>query len=236
MCLPEVFIFSYAYNMNIMNIKFVSLAVMMMCLSAQSFGYSGKLTYAQGEVTVISGGKSSKAQKETSVLAGDSVKTGPQSLAIIVMDDGAQLKLNENSNLEIPLKEEGTVSLKSGSVFSKIPKQKLKNQFKVVTPTAVMGVRGTHFFTAYGTNVDHPSDAWMCVEEGSVGVTTKNSKKVVIVNKGEGVLVTDKKGVTPPQKYAWTKKLNWNLDPASGTVENKLEISYKETLLKEDYN
>lgn len=219
-----------------MKKQFIKPIVIVLFLSTQTFAYSGKITYTQGEVKVISNGQTKKAEKDAVVSAGDSLKTGSQSLVILAMDDNAQLKLNENSDLTIPLKQENAVALNSGSVFSKIPKQKLKQQFKVITPTAVMGVRGTQFFTAYGTDAEHSTDLWMCVEEGSVDVTANDTKKSVVVNEGEGILVTDQKGITAPKKYAWTKKLNWNLDPASGDVENKLKINYKKSLLKEDYN
>ncbi len=219
-----------------MKKQFIKLTVFILFLSTQTFAYSGKITYIQGEVNVISNGQTKKAEKNTVVSDGDSLKTGSQSLVILVMDDNAQLKLNENSDLTIPLKQENAVALNSGSVFSKIPKQKLKQQFKVITPTAVMGVRGTQFFTAFGTDDERATDLWMCVEEGSVDVTTSNTKKSVVVNAGQGILVTDKKGLTAPKKYAWTKKLNWNLDPTSGDVENKLKLNYKKSLLKEDYN
>ena len=211
-------------------------AIVVSFLAATTFAYSGKISYIQGDVNLNSGGKNVKASKNSEVQAGDTVTTGAQSLTIIDMGDGAQLKLNEKSTLKIPPKEEGTIILSAGSVFSKIPKQKLKQQFKIVTPTAVMGVRGTQFFTSYGADAKHPSDLWMCVHEGSVNVTSNLSKKSVLVNEGEGILVPDKSDVTPPQKYSWTKDLNWNFDPGTGSVENKIEIKYQKSLLKEDYN
>lgn len=219
-------------NKKLILLPFITVSI----LATSTFAYSGKISYILGDVNLKSGDKNIKASKNTDVQAGDTVTTGVQSLTIIEMSDGAQLKLNEKSSLKIPPKEEGTIILTAGSVFSKIPKQKLKQQFKIVTPTAVMGVRGTQFFTSYGADSKHPSDLWMCVHEGSVSVTSLLSKKSVLVNEGEGILVPDKSDLTPPQKYSWTKDLNWNLDPGAGSVENKIEIKYQKSLLKEDYN
>ncbi len=223
------------YDLDMMK-HFATLLFVFSVFPAMTFAYSGKVTYIQGDVTLKAGGKNAKAVKDSAVKEGDVVTTGTQSLAIIDMADGAQLKLNENSSLQLPPKQEGAIVLSSGSVFSKIPKQKLKQQFKIITPTAVMGVRGTQFFTSYGTDAAKASDIWMCVHEGSVSVTSTSSNKSVLVKEGEGVLVPAKSDVTPPQKYAWTKDLNWNLDPASGSVENKIKIRYEKSLLKEDYN
>ncbi|MBC7458600.1 MAG: FecR domain-containing protein [Bdellovibrionaceae bacterium] len=202
----------------------------------QAFGYAGKVAYVQGDVTQKSKGQNSKVSQDSVITGGDTLMTGPQSIAILQMEDGAQLKLNEKSTLLIPLENEGSVTLASGSVFSKIPKQKPGHQFKVSTPTAVMGVRGTQFFTSYGADEEHAKDLWMCVNEGSVDVTNNASKKTVLVLAGQGILMPEKSDITAPQKYAWTKDLNWNLDPKKGNIENKIKIKYQKDLLKADYN
>lgn len=194
---------------------------------------TGKINHVRGEVSLTSQGKTTKALPGTVVSSGDNIKTGLKSFAIITMDDGATFKLGIKTDLSIP--NDNSINLNSGSLFSKVSKQKPNQQFKVHTPVAVIGVRGTEFFTSYGQSEDKKSDVWMCVNEGSVEVTSTKSKKSVVVNEGEGVVIPVGQDVTPPKKYAWTKKLNWNLDPAKGEVENKVEIKY-ENLLKEDYD
>ena len=151
------------------------------------------------------------------------------------MDDGIVFKMNPKSDLSIPEKDDNSVTLNSGSIFSKVSKQKPNQQFKLRTPSAVIGVRGTEFFTSYGQSEDKKSDIWMCVNEGAVEVLSSKSKEPVVVKQGEGVVIPAGKEVTPPKKYAWTKKLNWNLDPEKGEVENNVQIKY-ENLLKEDYD
>jgi ferric-dicitrate binding protein FerR (iron transport regulator) len=220
-----------------MNIKyFLSILLPMIIISCVARAYTGKVTYTQGEVTQTSQGKAGKAMIGSSVAAGDNFKTGLQSLAILTMEDGAVFKLNEKSDLSVPASEEGALSLSSGSVFSKIPKQKLNHQFKIRTPTAVMGVRGTQFFTSFGQEKETSADVWMCVNEGSVEVTSLANQKKVLVRQGEGVLVPSGKDVTPPKKYEWTKNLNWNVDPGAGNLINKSVIKYEGSLLKEEYD
>lgn len=194
---------------------------------------TGKINHVRGEVTLTSQGKTTTAVPGTTVSSGDNIKTGLKSFAIITMDDGATFKLGIKTDLSIP--NDNSVNLNAGSLFSKVSKQKPNQQFKVRTPAAVIGVRGTEFFTSYGQSEDKKSDVWMCVNEGSVEVTSTKGKKAVVVNEGEGVVIPVGQEVTPPKKYAWTKKLNWNLDPAKGEVENNIEIKY-ENLLKEDYD
>lgn len=210
--------------------------VSLMLFSPSIFAYSGKVTYVQGDVTKLSKGKTSGITQGSDILAGDSLTTAQKSLAIIVMDDGAQIKLNEKTHLSIPMNLEGELSLHSGSIFSKIQKQKVNQKFNIRTRVAVMGVRGTYFFTSYGPDTAHESDVWMCVREGVVNVSSLVSDKQVDVKEGEGVLIPSGSDVTAPKKYTWTKQLNWNLDPKTGDVENKTKIKYQKSLLNEDYN
>lgn len=211
------------------------LFILIFVLPTLAHAYSGKIGYVRGEVTIISKGKSTLAQKDSSVSSGDTVKTASRSLTIIAMDDGVVFKMNPKSELAIPVKNDNSVTLNAGSVFSKVSKQKPNQQFKLRTPSAVIGVRGTEFFTSYGQTDDKKSDIWMCVNEGSVEVTSVKEKNSVVVKEGEGVVIPSGKGVTPPKKYAWTKKLNWNLEPSLGEVENNVQIKY-ENILKEDYD
>jgi len=197
--------------------------------------YSGKIGYVRGEAMIVSKGKSMIAKKDSVINSGDTVKTSAKSLAIISMDDGVVFKMNPKSDLSIPEKDDNSVTLNSGSVFSKVSKQKPNQQFKLRTPSAVIGVRGTEFFTSYGQTEGKKSDVWMCVNEGAVEVLSSKSKNPVLVKQGEGVVIPSGKEVTPPKKYAWTEKLNWNLDPEQGEVENNVQIKY-ENLLKEDYD
>ena len=96
-----------------------------------------------------------------------------------------------------------------------------------------MGVRGTEFFASYGSG----KDIWMCVNEGIVSVKSKSENKQTLVNAGEGVVIKKGSGTSKPKPLAWTKKLNWNMDPKVGEVVNKvsIEAAYSD-LLDEDYD
>ena len=88
-----------------------------------------------------------------------------------------------------------------------------------------MGVRGTMFFVStpkFSKNVK--VNTWMCVNEGSVAVYTKeDSKKFVLVKEGEGVVVNSPK-LPEVKKYSWTKELNWKFEGKFKDVEDKTNI------------
>jgi hypothetical protein len=84
----------------------------------------------------------------------DRLKTGAQSFAEILIDDGSLLRMEDHS--EIVLKEltagfetkriQSTIYLKFGTLMSTIAKfVNTRSRFSVRTPTMVAGVRGTEF-------------------------------------------------------------------------------------------
>ena len=99
-----------------------------------------------------------------------------------------------------------------------------------------MGVRGTEFFTAYSQDKKKSDDLWMCVNEGVVEIVTDKSSEKVIVKEGQGVFINKGIKATAPKKYSWTKKLNWNLDPGNGELENSAMNDMYQDLLDQDYD
>ena len=129
--------------------------------------------------------------------------------------------------------------MNKGSLFAKIRKNvgkdTSKGQFRIQTKSAVAGVRGTEFFTSYGTKAN---DVWLCVNEGLVEVKPADGQKgkSVLVKEGEGIAVTGK-GISKPRPLPWTKNLNWDMDPKSKDLVNKVDIESAYTdLLDQDYD
>lgn len=203
---------------------------------APAWAYDGKITYVKGEAEVVAGGASEKAQPGLAVPAGSLVRTSADSLVILTMTGGAELKINAGSSITVPEGGEQEISLARGSLFSHVPKLKPGARFRIRTPSAVMGVRGTEFFTAFGSEAEKDPDLWMCVREGAVEVSGADPAKSVLVRAGEGVLLPHGKEITAPKPYEWTKKLNWNMDPARGEVVDSTKIDYRKDLLKKDYD
>ena len=92
----------------------------------------------------------------------DRIITGSKGKAKIEMDDEVVITLVENTRIYLSElrgsngAKQSSINLQSGGVGSSV-KKKLKDnsRFEIKTPTAVMGVRGTEFFTQYfNGNVD----------------------------------------------------------------------------------
>jgi ferric-dicitrate binding protein FerR (iron transport regulator) len=199
-----------------------------------------RLAYVSGDVTIESKGGGRLGKTGAALADGDAVSTAAGSTAVVETADGSRLKLRESSRLVLalpaarsPLTE---IRLSFGGVFAKVTKRHLGEEFHVTTPTAVAAVRGTEFFTAYGRDAGKSKDLWVCVNEGAVEVRTNASKAPLSVPAGKGVLIKSGLELTKPQAYDWTKKLNWNMDPKSGAVEDKtnLDAAYSD-LLDQDY-
>ena len=212
--------------------------------AAETKAPSATLAYAKGDVTVESKHGGGLGKTGARLDHGASVTTAAGAVAVIEMPDGSRLKLRESSRVAVTWP--GTNDSKSetlaeaflsyGSVFAKITKRLAGQQFNVRTPSAVAAVRGTEFFTAYGRAKGESRDLWVCVNEGSVELSTSKSKKGLLVPAGKGVLIKSGTDLTKPQAYDWTKSLNWSMDAEKGPVEDKTDLdgAYSD-LLDQDY-
>ena len=125
---------------------------------------SAKLISMEGEVQVLRAGgeKPFNAFKNMRLTEGDRIITGSNGKAKIEMDDEVVITLTEDTKIYISElrgssgAKQSSVNLQSGGVGSSVKKKLPDNsRFEIKTPTAVMGVRGTEFFTQYRSgNVD----------------------------------------------------------------------------------
>ncbi len=203
----------------------------------QAAALEGRVVYADGEVAVLRGARELAAEVGMPVSAGDSVRTGADGTAIVELAGQGELKLRENTTVALDsLGERSSVSLSAGGLFARVVRR-MTGRFLVRTQTAVAGVRGTEFFVAYGRKLDRNPDIWLCVNEGSVEVTVPDTGESVVVEEGKGINIVAGTRLTSPRPYAWTRSLNWNTDPASGTVVDRTDLdqAYSD-LLDQDYN
>ena len=209
----------------------------LLALPFAAFAVGGHVVYTEGDVAWRNGAASHDAAIGDALGPGDVIVTGPLSMAVIDLANGTTLKLKEKTTLAIDSIGEATAgSLTAGGVFTSIA-HKLTGRFSVNTQTAVAGVRGTEFFMAYGKTIDAKPDVWLCVNSGAVEVSIPDTGQTVIVPKGLGVNIVGGAKITAPKSYPWTRKLNWNSDPRSGTVDDRtnLEQAYSD-LLNQDYD
>jgi hypothetical protein len=201
---------------------------------------AAKLTHIVGLVTFESGDSKGAAIEGQALKSDDWVETDKGATAVVELADGSAFKLRESSRFQLELPEPKTsvtsVLLSWGGVFAKVAKVLPGARFDVHTETAVASVRGTEFFVSFGRPAKKGRDLWVCVNKGAVNVTTNASKTGLLVPAGKGILIKSGLDLTKPQAYEWTKKLNWNMDPKGGSLEDKtnLDSAYSD-LLDQDY-
>jgi hypothetical protein len=205
--------------------------------NAPHLAATGRVVWASGTVEVHRAGRTLEAEPGLEVGRGDVVETGRDGAAILQLAGSVELKLRENTSLSLDSLEEAGISvgLARGSLFSRVI-ARLTGRYSVRTDAAVAGVRGTEFFVAYGRRIDELPDVWLCVNEGSVEVEIPRTAQTVIVRQGEGINIVGGQKLTAPRRYAWTRRLNWNTDPARGEVMDRtnLDQAYSD-LLDQDY-
>ncbi|MBT3184768.1 MAG: FecR domain-containing protein [Nitrospina sp.] len=157
-------------------------------------GVEGKILQThEGEIA------SSDIKLASPVFMNDHIKTQPESKATFTFDDKSALTLGENASVNIrkhiydPEKDlrQTVVNVALGTVRFVVTKGKSKGSaFKVVTPTAVAGVRGTEFVVTV-----HPNGKTSFINiEGSIDTAPKlpngNLGPQTILTKGKmlGVL------------------------------------------------
>ena len=196
-----------------------------------------ELVYVLGDVEVRRRGAPQEAEIGMLLGSGDVMETGADGMAILHVPGRADLKLREDTVLALDsLGQDLTVSLSRGGVFSRVLAG-LTGRYRVVTQTAVAGVRGTEFFVAYGRSIDEYPDLWLCVNSGSVEVVIPDRGESVLVEQGKGINIVGGVRLTRPRAYPWTRRLNWNTDPGQGEVIDRTNLgqAYSD-LLDQDYD
>ncbi len=99
-----------------------------------------------------------KANIGSKIMNHDWVKTGKNGyIALFFLDDKSQLKIRENSEMEVlGAVDQGrinkTITMEYGTVKAKVDKQ--LGEFRIATPTSVASVKGTEFWVISGPNGD----------------------------------------------------------------------------------
>lgn len=183
----------------------------LLILSTSTFADTYQVFFQKGKVEIFRNNKLALPP----VIPGDVIKVHKGSL-LVLKSPQETLKIMHDTVITPREDKEGTIiELVRGAVVAQVTKKK----FEIKTSASSFGVRGTQFFV----QVNGPDDQWMCVNEGVVNV--KSSSKSVDVPAGKGVFV-DKKSVSTPKAYAWTKGINWKMDAKEGSLEHKINLNY----------
>ncbi len=158
----------------------------------------GRIEDIQGTAEIKKAGRTfySTAMKGMPVYPGDVIRTGPKSKVVVILEKAAITGIGQSSKFVLESLEKNTedktvnikVGLSRGELWSEVGRLKTKNSsFRVATPTAVTGVRGTVFHIAIEGESQETSIA---VLAGKVGVTSLAIPgKEVVLGKKEALFV-----------------------------------------------
>lgn len=130
------------------------------------------VSFVSGDVTAGSGAQKTTVRIGDTVSTGQSLKTGARSECTLQIGDRATIRIAENTQvlLDEAVLDPGRSSIGLGAVLGavlcKVGKLSGDERFRVVTPTAVVGVRGTEFSVA----VSAGGDTVLEVQQGSVAI------------------------------------------------------------------
>lgn len=183
----------------------IGLIISSVSLSAESTSY-GLLMIVKGQVTVSNVNAQNLALKVGSkVFPEDTIITGKDSRAKIVMSDRNIINVMPDSKLRIDkyistAKEKNvSINLLQGKIRNNVEVKYdgAKDKFEVRTPTAIAGVRGTQFVTKYDAKTSTTEIATLHgkVQFQGFDPATNKLTEPVIVRRGEK---SDSVGSQPP--------------------------------------
>ena len=132
----------------------LSLLLLMSPAVAQQEDSSGMVVASRGEVIALSNGGSRELKQGDFIYVSDEIITSNRSFAVLQFEDGSKVTVRPDSTLIIEsyiyngdASDEATMNLVEGGlrvITGAMAKSNPEN-YKVRTPVALMGVRGTEF-------------------------------------------------------------------------------------------
>lgn len=152
-----------------------------------------RLTIAKGDVKIVEGENVQNASAGLILKAGQTIRTGADSMAEIFVKDQGIVRLSDNTEFGLTrVDASGTeMNQKSGTSTVFLKRLKQDSDFSISTPTSVAAVRGTSFMV----NVKSKSESVFALYDGAIEVKNDKGQSVVMDGKGE-LSVTDKSDIT----------------------------------------
>jgi hypothetical protein len=166
------------------------------CKSKETGSIKGSLTFINGTVEIVKKEGSVPAKKDDVVGEGDTIKTGPKSVAILQFEnDTASIEIQEDAEFNISKfnsKQQELISIK-GNFWIKAKKLNKDSSFNVIMPTSVAGIRGTSF---YSFELKEEGIHGICHCQGAVDFQDKTSSYKGSHDSDYAVLTKNGKTVT----------------------------------------
>lgn len=149
------------------RIRLVAVIAVALAAATSAAAVTGRIIYREGEVTV----NRTAARVGQDVPAGATVRTGPGSVCEITWGDRNIIQVQQNTTVVLQtarlapglLLREGSIA----AVLNKLEGISGRDDFRVRTPSAVAGVRGTVFFVM----VEDAANTYVCACNGTVDVS-----------------------------------------------------------------
>ncbi|MDX1957596.1 MAG: FecR family protein [Leptospiraceae bacterium] len=164
-----------------------------------------KIIFLNGKVKIFRNEKEIEPVKDMNLELEDIIITGNPGTIEIQIGEFSAIKVAKNTKVNVSRflvdgKEEANVNLDFGKVLSVVNKSKKDQEFKMNTPSALAGVRGTSFLTIVENKDDKAKDkscskedcrVKIIVSSGTVSVQKKNDKEEIILEKNSQVSIKD---------------------------------------------
>ena len=187
-----------------------------------------------GASLIRANGDKAEISTDTLLNSGDRVVTGAgQSLRLQFADKSelqilpdTELVLDKLSHHKTTGMIDTRIRLNSGSIYTRVEKQRTDSHFEITTPAAITAVRGTAFRLSTDTSLVSRTE----VTEGIVGVSAGDTEKAV--KDGYGIVVEKGKPLPEPVKLLAAPEVSDNLFADSSELHvswSKLEgaVSYR---------
>lgn len=180
----------------------VAAAALVLRVATAEKEQAATLLMVKGTVMVKAAGaaKWTAAAEKSVVREGDSLKTEAGSSVMLQMADGSMTKVGPMSMLKVQTLQGSARGLKagldmdSGRTWARVSKLSDESSFKVMTPSAVAGVRGT-YFSSQAEEVSSRFDVF----DGEVEVSSRHDPgQSVIVGEAHTTTVEANKAPTEP--------------------------------------
>ncbi|MEW6203513.1 MAG: FecR family protein [bacterium] len=178
-----------------------TITVRAMDIAATENELSGTIISVKGNPELIRNDKKIPLTLRTIVHQEDVIITGVGESLVLRLNTGDTVVISQLSHLKVDITDDMSVNLShdQGMIWARVKARKFlqdKEMFKVRTPTALAGVRGT----AFSSNIESDNKSWFCVCEGRLEVSQDESRTTA--QKGEVVVAAEKGGVTAPTRDA----------------------------------
>ena len=213
-----------------MNLRYGLLYICALCLAAALAGNParaqtrvGEAAVIQNEVVRVMGSAASQINVGDGVNRDEIVRTGLDSAARLVMADSTNLSLGPNATLKLDRTvfddehsyREIAIRLTTGA-FRFVTGHSDKTAYKIATPLATIGVRGTVLDI-----LSQPGRTIVVLQEGGSRVCTTAGQCIELLLPGDTAIITSTGGRTTIQKTTtspWTFAANCTAAPGLCTV------------------